>query len=461
MKTSHTGSESKTPYVALRRRAEGIARGKAIRIPENMESLSIEATRQMLHELRVHQIELEIQNEELRRAQTELDAARARYFDLYDLAPVGYCTLSEKGLILEANLMATSLLGVARGALVKQPISRFILKDDQDIYYLHHKQLFDTDEPQACELRMVKMDGTTFWAHLAATAAQDAGGATVCRVVLSDITERKRAEDREWLAREVLDLLNRTEAAEDTIHDILAAVKKTAGFDAVAIRLREGDDFPYYTNKGFSEDFVLAERFLCARDQAGEIVHDVQGNPVLECMCGNILCGRTNPALPFFTEAGSFWSNCTTRLLASTTETDRQARTRTRCNSAGYESVALIPLRANGEIIGLLQLNDHRLNQFTLEMIRFFEGLGGSIGIALSRKRAEEGMRVSEENFRLSLDESPLGIRTVTKEGETIYANQATLNIFGYDSVEEWQTTPTVKRYTEQSYAEFKVRREK
>ena len=93
----------------------------------------------MLHELRVHQIELEMQNEELRRAQAELDAARARYFDLYDLAPVGYCTLSEQGLILEANLTAATLLGVARGALVKQPFTRFILKEDQDIYYLHRK----------------------------------------------------------------------------------------------------------------------------------------------------------------------------------------------------------------------------------------------------------------------------------------------------------------------------------
>ena len=163
---------------------------------EDLESLSPEGIRQPLHELRVHQIELKVQNEELRRAQAELEAARARYFDLYDLAPVGYCTLSEKGLILEANLTAATLLGVARGALVKQLISRFIFPEDQDSYYRFRKQLFETGAPQACELRMMKKDETAFWANLEATAAQDADGAPVCRVVMSDITARRQAEDR-------------------------------------------------------------------------------------------------------------------------------------------------------------------------------------------------------------------------------------------------------------------------
>jgi len=131
----------------LRRRAEEIAREKAAPSAENLQALSPEETRQTLHELRVHQIELEMQNEELRRAQADLDAARARYFDLYDLAPVGYCTISEKGLILEANLTAATLLGVARGALVNQPFTRFILLEDQDIYYLHRRQLFETGAP--------------------------------------------------------------------------------------------------------------------------------------------------------------------------------------------------------------------------------------------------------------------------------------------------------------------------
>ena len=174
----------------LRQKAEeSLEKQRVVRTP-----VSLEDAQRLLHELDVHQIELEMQNEELRRAQVELDAARARYFDLYDLAPVGYCTVSEQGLLLEANLTAATLFGLARGALVKQPISRFILKEDMNIYYLHRKKIFETGEPQAFELRMVKKDGTAFWAHLEATAAQNETGAPVCRVVLSDITGRKRAE---------------------------------------------------------------------------------------------------------------------------------------------------------------------------------------------------------------------------------------------------------------------------
>ncbi|MFA6291080.1 MAG: PAS domain S-box protein [Victivallales bacterium] len=175
----------------LRKRAEM----KARQSPENLNAMTPEETQCLIHELRVHQIELEMQNEELRRVQTELDTARERYFDLYELAPVGYCTISEQGLILEANLTAATLLGVPRGALVKQLLTRFILKEDQDIHYLHRKQLFEDGEPQTWDLRMLKNDGTIFWGHLVAAAAQATYGSPVCLIAISDITKRKQVEE--------------------------------------------------------------------------------------------------------------------------------------------------------------------------------------------------------------------------------------------------------------------------
>ena len=189
--TDSTGSAEADSGKALRERAEALAGG----IPENLEVLSPEKARRGLHELRVHQIELEMQNEELRRTQEELEVSRARYFDLYDLAPVGYFTLSEQGLILEANLTAARLLGAARATLVKQPLSRFILPGDQDIHYRHRRQLQETGAPQSWELRLLRKDSEPFWARVEATTAQDADGAAVWRVVVSDITESKRTEE--------------------------------------------------------------------------------------------------------------------------------------------------------------------------------------------------------------------------------------------------------------------------
>lgn len=178
----------------LRQRAETLAKGRAPVLENGTDSLP-EEVRKVIHELLVHQIELELQNEELRRAQAELDAARTRYFDLYDLAPVGYCTLTEQGIIEEANLTAAALLGVARAELVGQPMSHFILAEDQDIYYRYRRQLFATAEPQVCRLRLLHPFGPPFWARLDATVAGEGeSGALFCRVVLSDISENKRTE---------------------------------------------------------------------------------------------------------------------------------------------------------------------------------------------------------------------------------------------------------------------------
>jgi len=186
----------------LRNQAENIVRKKTMGMPESLKALSPAETRQALHELRIHQAELEMQNEDLRLAQMEIEAARTRYFELYDLAPVAYLTLSEKGLIMEANLTAANLLGTARGELVKKPFSRFVPREDQNTYYQQLKLLFETpladsdkaDEPQAWELRILKKDGTSFCAYLAARAAKNAAGAPVCRFVITDITVRKQAE---------------------------------------------------------------------------------------------------------------------------------------------------------------------------------------------------------------------------------------------------------------------------
>ncbi|MHB8949111.1 MAG: PAS domain-containing protein [Rhodoferax sp.] len=151
----------------------------------------LQATIDKLH---AHQLELKSQNEELRRTQAELASWQAMFFDFYDLAPVGYCTVNPEGLILQANLTTAALLGQTRGELLQQPITRFICTPDQDIYFLLGQQLAATGAPQACELRLRKPDGHSFCVMVWAVDASE-GGAPVRRLVLSDITLRKRAEE--------------------------------------------------------------------------------------------------------------------------------------------------------------------------------------------------------------------------------------------------------------------------
>jgi len=651
----------------LRKKAEQAAQASEKAASE----MSPEEIRELVHELHTHQIELEIQNEELRRAELLAEESRDQFLDLYEFAPNGYMTLSGKGLIIRANLTAADMLETDRSVLEKSPFTQFIADEDQDIHYRCSRQILDTGQPQSCELRMKKAAGTRLWVrmeyvipakeakegreirlsltditeckkteealhdsekshrnltenikvgiystdgaghfvnvnramtdilgfsekelnimnawdlavpeirektakifyekiktsdsscveveclckdgktksveisigaikkdggiygvvqditerklaedalrrseekfrslvenapniimvvdrdgivqfinhvvpglnkedvigknHFAFIAPEyhDAVKQTIDSVfqtsessryeiagigphgkqswyetqvgairennqvigvmlVIADITERKQAESREQLARDVLKLLNQTGDTTKTIRNILGLVKKHTGFEAVGIRLREGDDFPYYCTNGFPDHFVEMERYLCARDKAGEILRDPDGDPVLECMCGNVIRGRADAKYPFFTENGSFWSNCTTKLLATTTEKERQAHTRNRCNGEGYESVALIPLQSGDKIIGLLQLNDHRCDQFTLEMIRFFEGLGTSIGIALDREQAKADVQ-AVARFPA---ENPFPVMRVNKEGVVLYANEACVPLF-------------------------------
>jgi PAS domain S-box-containing protein len=199
---------------------------------------------------------------------------------------------------------------------------------------------------------------------------------------------------------EFLRLVNESTGTKDLVRAATAFFQRQSGCEAVGIRLREGEDYPYYETRGFLQKFVLDEKSLCARDSANCVIRDSSGNPIIECMCGNVICGRFNPAKRFFTERGSFWTNSTTELLATTTEADRQSRTRNRCNGEGYESVALLPLRFGDQRLGLLQLNDRRKGVFTLETIKLWERLADQLAVALSKFRAEETLRESEQRFR-------------------------------------------------------------
>ncbi|MDB4281994.1 PAS domain-containing protein [Paraglaciecola sp.] len=165
-----------------------------------LQELSITEIKQIVHELRVHQIQLEMQNEHLRTAQIEIDASRDRYFELYDMSPVGYCTLNEAGIIEEVNLTLASLLGIPRSKLLMKPLSSLIYRDDQDNYYLKTKLMKVNGQPFSCELRMLTSDRELLWVHLASSSRKKADGTVEFHIGVSDITEQRMLQQQQRIA---------------------------------------------------------------------------------------------------------------------------------------------------------------------------------------------------------------------------------------------------------------------
>lgn len=199
---------------------------------KDIASLSPEQLQRLLQDMLEYQANLEKQNEELHKTREKLIVSQALYANLYDSAPVGYVTVSEKGLIREANLTAATLLGMPRNTLAQQPLIRFVFREDQEIFSVHCRQLFETGNPQECELRLVKADSKQFWGHLAGTISHDSQGALFGHIIISDIAHRKQTE---------AELLILKESLENS-------------FDAIGMTNPEG--IHYYQNKAFDEMFA-------------------------------------------------------------------------------------------------------------------------------------------------------------------------------------------------------------
>jgi PAS domain S-box-containing protein len=233
--------------------------------------------------------------------------------------------------------------------------------------------------------------------------------------ITRDITERKRAETYREMGREILQILNEPGDLKESIQLALAALKTRTGVDTVGLRLQEGEDFPYYVQDGFSKDFLLTENTLIERGKDGSVCRDKDGNVRLECTCGLVISGKTDPSNPLFTQGGSCWTNDSFPLLDLPADQDPRLHPRNNCIHQGYASVALIPVRIQNQIYsretcirhgfssmaqvpvrtsdriaGLIQLNDKRKGRFTPETIEILEGIASHVGSALMRKQAEE-----------------------------------------------------------------------
>ena len=298
------------------------------------------------------------------------------------------------GRIISWNKGAERIYGYTAAEIVGKSISILVSADKRDELAAIMERLKRNEAIEHYETVRIKKDGQPIYVSLAISPIRDAGGRIVgASTIARDITMHREIERREALLAEVLGVLNSPLGLSEAINRILAAIRATTGFDAVGMRLRSGDDFPYFCQHGFSDDFVRTENSLTVRNQSGDLCRDENGGIGPECTCGLVLSGKIDPRSPLFTANGSFWANDTAPLLNIPADKDPRLHPRNRCIHDGFKSIALIPIRANQNTVGLLQLNDRRNGCFTLEMIHFFEGIGASIGMALMRKQAQKQLR--------------------------------------------------------------------
>ncbi|MGA9621059.1 MAG: PAS domain S-box protein [Methanoregula sp.] len=300
------------------------------------------------------------------------------------------------GRIIEANQKASEVYGFSHDMLLGMTLFNLRASDPRSKV---EQQIRKADAKGVLfEALHRKKDGQDLPVEIN-SFSMNLDGEPVLFSIIRDITDRKRAEAFRQLSADVLGVLNEPTDVQDILRRVLNLLKQATQADCIGIRLRTGDDFPYFVHDGFSTEFLLKENTL-APVEDDKICRDENGDINLECTCGLVISGKTDPNNPLFTPGGSFWTNNSSSLLELPESDDPRYHPRNTCIHMGFASVAIIPIRKNvQQIIGTLQINCFRKDGFTLDIIQSLELIGGQIAEAMMRKRAEDRYRTLFENM--------------------------------------------------------------
>jgi PAS domain S-box-containing protein len=349
----------------------------------------------------------------------KLRGSEIRYRRLFESAKDGILILDFKtGNIVDANPFIIQIIDYPLEEIIGKKLWEIGLFSNKVESELAFAELKKTGYIRFEDMPILRRNGKTAAVEFVSNVyLEDKVKVIQCNI--RDITARRQAERRQELLTRILSILGTQDNWKQLIHDIIIEIKTFTGIEAVGIRLKEKNDYPYYEAIGFREFFVQAEKSLCARDSDGRVFHDQDGKSILECLCGRVISGQINHSLPCYTSVGSFFSNSSSEMIAAGLEIERHCTVRMRCNTEGYESVALIPVYSGIQVIGVLQLNDKKPGMVPLETIQFFEQIGNSIGIAFNRILNENQIRESAQDLILKNIEL-LGAKLKAEESDNL-----------------------------------------
>jgi len=283
------------------------------------------------------------------------------------------------------------------------------------------------------EYTALRKDGSRFPIMIYSTAIRNEQGEPQgMRGIIVDITDFKESQRRQRLTLDVLETLNSNLSSQEMISRILQLIRRFTGIEAIAIRLIEDSDYPFFEAEGFPADFMEAEKSLLADSNSDSGLAQNRH----DCVCGAVVDGRVDLSLRCFTEGGSFWVDSSASLIGQKPALKRNNHLRGLCLELGFESLALIPVRAEYEMIGLIQLADHRPGVLNQDLIQFFEDLASSIGIAISRKLADDRLRESETRYREMVENITEAIFAVDNKGVITYISPAVKAVVDFDPSE-------------------------
>jgi len=332
------------------------------------------------------------------RAEKAMIFSETRYRRLFETAKDGIIILdAETGMIMDVNPFLIELLGYSKDQFIEKSIWEIgffkdIVANKDNFLELQQKEYIRYED-----MPLETADGRTIHVEFVSNVYL-VDHLKVIQCNIRDITERVKAERLLSLSNEILGILSSNISLKDRIIGVIKTIQRETKFTAVGMRLKYGNDYPYFEQFGFSKDFLLTENTLTVKGSDGIIYSDVNDDPLLECTCGLVISGNTDPSNPLFTNAGSFWTNDSYPLLELSSDQDPRINPRNKCIHDGFGSMALIPIRTNKKIVGLLQLNEKKKGAFTNSLITFFEGICLIIGTALIREQAADELVIAKEH---------------------------------------------------------------